>query len=395
MDACIELACLQSASGNTATHSTNGSVSGSGSLGTIGLASTSTIGTSGDAPMVSSNPTSVGQSISAVTVNAVGTGSGTAQPPNCYVIVTLKEASRMFIHLDMHYQHSLDQRRPPRPSRTSPEHLVSPGLSVGTDSSQSISFMHQSGNRVNDASLKLRAAAAAAAAAVALERLAGQPDAPARHWLDYLARYLCLPSVGWSSTSVPISPRLCARIRPVFLYRNVKKCVDRLTRQAMHRRCRQLISTGDVQPEELAISSLATTSGISSTEQAQPSEPIADSLAPSQSDSVPLLFGAAGFERDAWELMRSVFRNELTRKEVSILWLIFYSNYTYFFICMPSIWITQFNKRWNRYNYFLGVHADITRFCYIRKNDLRREWYWINLYTTKRFEKCISFGRCH
>ncbi len=83
----------------------------------------------------------------------------------------------------------------------------------------------------------------------ALERLAAKPDAEARHWHDYLARYVHTP--GCWAAGLPRSASFCARVRPVFLYRNVRRCVDRLTQKAVRRRQQELVDTGDTQPEEV------------------------------------------------------------------------------------------------------------------------------------------------
>lgn len=69
---------------------------------------------------------------------------------------------------------------------------------------------------------------------------------PARHWSDYLTAHF----IWTMGHTVP--ERVSSLIKPVFLYRTVRCCVDKLTRIACLKRQQDLVTTGDTQPEEVS-----------------------------------------------------------------------------------------------------------------------------------------------
>ncbi|VDK87216.1 unnamed protein product [Dibothriocephalus latus] len=137
--------------------------------------------------------------------------------------------------------------------------------------------------------------------------------AEARHWYDYLAKYLLLPGC-W--TAGPLSSSVLARIRPVFLYRNVKRCVNRLTQQAVLRRQQELITTGDPQPEEMLLRRLSETSETPLQIDEQPELAASSSPEAATPSHVPGVGLKGNLEKDIWELMVGVFRNNLTHTEL-------------------------------------------------------------------------------
>ncbi|KAH8859958.1 Paired amphipathic helix protein Sin3a [Schistosoma japonicum] len=125
-----------------------------------------------------------------------------------------------------------------------------------------------------------------------------KPNPSIRHWYDYLTTHL-----SWTIGYVPHS--ICSRIRPVFLYRNVRRCVNALTRNALQRRQQLLIDTGDVQPEEVLLQ------GLVSSDDKNPFT--ANNSKTSEQFKSP---STSNFKRDVWEFMIRVFKNDLTHKEL-------------------------------------------------------------------------------
>uniref|UniRef100_A0A0X3PJQ5 Histone deacetylase interacting domain-containing protein n=1 Tax=Schistocephalus solidus TaxID=70667 RepID=A0A0X3PJQ5_SCHSO len=201
--------------------------------------------------------------------------------PNCYAMVMLRNASKFLIRL-------LD------PSVV---------LNCTNDSHAPLCYspVHMHPNTAPEEGVR---------ATHALQRAINDSSAEARHWYDYLAKYLLLPGC-W--TAGPLSPSVLARIRPVFLYRNVKRCVNRLTHQAVLRRQQELITTGDPQPEEILLRRLSETSETPLQIDEQ-HEPAASSTPEAATPSQVGLKG--NLEKDIWELMVGVFRNNLTHTEL-------------------------------------------------------------------------------
>ncbi|BHF57887.1 Paired amphipathic helix protein Sin3a [Sparganum proliferum] len=204
--------------------------------------------------------------------------------PNCYAMVMLRNASKFLIRL-------LD------PS-------VVLNCTSDTHAPRCYSPVHVHPNPAPEEGAR---------ATRALQRAINDSSAEARHWYDYLARYLLLPGC-W--TAGPLSPSVLARIRPVFLYRNVKRCVNRLTHQAVLRRQQELITTGDPQPEEVLLRRLSETSEtplqIDEQHETAASSP-PEAATPNELSGVGL---KGNLEKDIWELMVGVFRNNLTHTEL-------------------------------------------------------------------------------
>ncbi|CAH8841345.1 unnamed protein product [Trichobilharzia szidati] len=190
--------------------------------------------------------------------------------PNCYLIVVLSEASTMLIRL----------MKPAHPTKCESE--------KGHDAcfySNHINFIPSDTSNPSDREFLHR------------EKL--KSGVSIRHWHDYLTTHL-----SWTLGYVPHN--ICSRILPVFLYRTVRRCVNALTRTALQRRQQLVIQTGDTQPEEILAQGIAST-GEKSTESVGSSENQEQRFkSPSSSN----------FERDVWEFMIRVFRNDLTHKEL-------------------------------------------------------------------------------
>ncbi|GAA56196.1 paired amphipathic helix protein Sin3a [Clonorchis sinensis] len=175
--------------------------------------------------------------------------------PNCYAIVMLSEASTMLIR------------------------LISPTVgSAGYDSS-TVPHVCLSSHRP---------AYPAPSSAPSASSVA--PSGPARHWFDYLNAHLV-----WTIGYVPRD--VYSHIRPVFLYRTVRRCVKALTYAAYRRRQQQLVETGDTQPEEATGTDTESACSSRNAESASSSSSIT-------------------FEHDVWEFMCHVFKSDLTRKEL-------------------------------------------------------------------------------
>ncbi|CAL8109151.1 unnamed protein product [Calicophoron daubneyi] len=229
--------------------------------------------------------------------NGMGTGHGNGNGsngfspalPNCYALVMLKEASTMLIRLI-------------EPSIHSDKCDVESAQHVCPVSHQAHWNVHTS--QASESPSKLAAD----------EKRGLGLDKPARHWFDYLAAHLI-----WTLGYVPHN--IGSRIRPVFLYRTVRRCVNALTRRAYLRRQQQLVETGDTQPEEILVKAFtqpakSETEGVTeNTESTQPR--IKDNDADEKACS-PESDGSStvSFEHDVWVFMCHVFKSDLTRKEL-------------------------------------------------------------------------------
>ncbi|KAL7063042.1 hypothetical protein AAHC03_01798 [Spirometra sp. Aus1] len=176
--------------------------------------------------------------------------------PNCYAMVMLRNASKFLIRL-------LD------PS-------VVLNCTNDTHAPRCYSPVHVHPNPAPEEGAR---------ATRALQRAINDSSAEARHWYDYLAR-------------------------------NVKRCVNRLTHQAVLRRQQELITTGDPQPEEVLLRRLSETSETplqidEQHETAASSPPEAATL-----NELPGVGLKGNLEKDIWELMVGVFRNNLTHTEL-------------------------------------------------------------------------------
>ncbi|KAF8569084.1 hypothetical protein P879_01231 [Paragonimus westermani] len=134
-------------------------------------------------------------------------------------------------------------------------------------------------------------------------------NAPARHWHDYLRAHLV-----WTLGYVPQS--IINLVRPVFLYRTVRRCVKALAQRAFRRRQQQLIDTGDTQPEELLLKSINPCDRLDGNSQVQMLEEISDSESVCFSKNSDNVASTVNFEHDVWEFMWHVFKSDLTRKEL-------------------------------------------------------------------------------
>ncbi|CDS40373.1 paired amphipathic helix protein sin3b [Echinococcus multilocularis] len=213
-------------------------------------------------------------------VDNVGSGAqptfpSRSQVPNCYTLVMLRQASKLLIRLhDPTYVINTcvaAQQNPPEASAYSPPPRIIPPPSPGEE----------------------------ARAASALKRAEVGDEHEIRHWYDYLARYLLIPGCWMAG---PVSAALIARVRPVFLYRNVRRCVEQLTRQAVERKKEEAIATVDPQPEEVLLNSLAH----NTSKENEESTTQVDSTSAEQEN----------LEKDTWEVMARVLRNSLSRSEV-------------------------------------------------------------------------------
>lgn len=185
--------------------------------------------------------------------------------PNCFTIVMIRQASKLLIRLnDPHYMINTYLATPPQSDKSTEYRESDPRIVLPPSPNTEIK------------------------ATRALKRAEEGDTGEIRSWYDYLARYLLIPGC-W--TAGPISARLVAEVRPVFLYRNARKCVKELTKQAVERRTSEAVVNIDPQPEEVLLRS---------------SEAGEDPSQPEQED----------LEKDIWEVMRRVLRNSLTRSEI-------------------------------------------------------------------------------
>lgn len=243
--------------------------------------------------------------------NNVGSGAqptipSRSQVPNCYTLVMLRQASKLLIRLhDPTYvinTCAAAQQNPHEAPAYSPPRIIPPP-SPGEE----------------------------ARAASALKRAEVGDEHEIRHWYDYLARYLLIPGCWMAG---PISAALVARVRPVFLYRNVRRCVEQLTRQAVERRKEEAIATVDPQPEEVVIvffvtclhhfsllHSFAVVSFycifkvlLNSLARGTSKE---NEESTTQTESTFVEQG--NLEKDTWEVMARVLRNNLSRSEVRLI----------------------------------------------------------------------------
>lgn len=175
-------------------------------------------GPGGSNANLSNNSTAL--SHSSGTSNGNTTSSGSLQTlPNCYALVMLNEASTMLIRL------VAPTTCPPNCDIAETQlrscmvhHMVHwPSCAI----QQSTSTMDSSGN-------------------VGLFH-----QTPARHWADYMNAHLL-----WTTGYMP--QNIARNIRPVFLYRTVRRCMNALMRTAYRRRQQELVETGDTQPEEVS-----------------------------------------------------------------------------------------------------------------------------------------------
>ncbi|EUB64910.1 Paired amphipathic helix protein Sin3a [Echinococcus granulosus] len=212
-------------------------------------------------------------------VDNVGSGAqptfpSRSQVPNCYTLVMLRQASKLLIRLhDPTYVINTcvaAQQNPPEASAYPSPPRIIPPPSPGEE----------------------------ARAASALKRAEVGGEHEIRHWYDYLARYLLIPGCWMAG---PVSAALVARVRPVFLYRNVRRCVEQLTRQAVERKKEEAIATVDPQPEEVLLNSLAH----NTSKENEESTTQVDSTSAEQEN----------LEKDTWEVMARVLRNSLSRSE--------------------------------------------------------------------------------
>ncbi|XP_018650355.1 putative sin3b [Schistosoma mansoni] len=217
-------------------------------------------------------PSSTSQNNTNVTSN-----SNTTSWPNCFLIVVLSESSTMLIRL------------------MKPVHSTK----LEGEKSYDSCFPYSSHATLNPHSLLVSSEDPGIVdREVHLHRENLKSNLSIRHWYDYLTTYL-----SWTIGYVPHS--ICSRIRPVFLYRNVRRCVNALTRDALQRRQQLLVDTGDIQPEEILSQGLVS-SGVKNPISANKSETDEQFKSPN----------ASNFERDVWEFMIRVFKNNLTHKEL-------------------------------------------------------------------------------
>lgn len=186
--------------------------------------------------------------------------------PNCYTFVMVRQASKLLIRLnDPNYMiNTLN--------RSLPQDAESPDYEEHKPSCSNITLPLSPRTRVK--------------AANAFKRAEEEDTGEIHSWYDYLARYLLIPGC-W--TAGPVSANLVAEVKPVFLYRNVRKCARRLTNQAVARRMSEAIATIDPQPEEILLRSAEAGEGSSEQED---------------------------LEKDICVIMKRVLRNNLTRSEI-------------------------------------------------------------------------------
>ncbi|VDL18018.1 unnamed protein product [Hymenolepis diminuta] len=186
--------------------------------------------------------------------------------PNCYTFVMVRQASKLLIRLnDPNYMiNTLN--------RSLPQDAESPDYEEHKPSCSNITLPLSPRTRVK--------------AANAFKRAEEENTGEIHSWYDYLARYLLIPGC-W--TAGPVSANLVAEVKPVFLYRNVRKCAKRLTNQAVARRMSEAIATIDPQPEEILLRSAEAGEGSSEQED---------------------------LEKDICVVMKRVLRNNLTRSEI-------------------------------------------------------------------------------
>ncbi|KAF5398402.1 Histone deacetylase interacting [Paragonimus heterotremus] len=228
----------------------------------------------------SSNQSGSNTSISGGQTNGGGSTAVTSMNiPNCYAMVMLTEASTLLIRLVL-------------PS-TTPEGCESGIISHSCPAAHQ-SFHPVASTLDRDHTLSKRIICS---------------NAPARHWHDYLTAHLV-----WTLGYVPQS--IITLIRPVFLYRTVRRCVKALTQRACRKRQQQLIDTGDTQPEELLLKSINPCDRLDGNSQVQMLEEISDSESVCLSKNSDNIASTVNFEHDVWEFMWHVFKSDLTRKEL-------------------------------------------------------------------------------
>uniref|UniRef100_A0A183AH49 Sin3a_C domain-containing protein n=1 Tax=Echinostoma caproni TaxID=27848 RepID=A0A183AH49_9TREM len=170
---------------------------------------------------------------------------------------------------------------------------------------------------------------------------------PARHWSDYLYAHLL-----WTSGYMPHN--VARHIRPVFLYRTVRRCMNALTRAAYRRRQQELVDTGDTQPEELLMktSQVIAASAIHSADEASDADERQEtgSVCCSKNGN-----DATNFQQDVWEFMCHVFKSDLTRRELF--------RDTYSSDCMQSTdrLTSKNNPRAHKINWSVGSYGIFVR----------------------------------
>ncbi|CAH8605591.1 unnamed protein product [Dicrocoelium dendriticum] len=271
----------------------------------------------------SNNGNSIGSSTqSGTAISSSGQGNGcpssSTNVPNCYAIVMLTEASALLIR------------------------LISP---INIEGSLSDSMPHICNASHRDFN-------------------SGQPslgkqsltlDVPAKRWLDYLATHLV-----WTLGFIPRD--VVSRVRPVFLYRTVRRCIRSLTRSAYHRRRQELVDTGDTQPEELLYQALTACDSSGTNLQDESASKLGlsethtgdmDSSCESRTSDEPV--STVNFEHGVWEFMRHVFHSDLTRKELF--------RDTYSSDCMQSTdrLTSRVNPRTHKINWSVGSYGIFIR----------------------------------
>uniref|UniRef100_A0A0R3TSE7 Sin3a_C domain-containing protein n=1 Tax=Rodentolepis nana TaxID=102285 RepID=A0A0R3TSE7_RODNA len=186
--------------------------------------------------------------------------------PNCYTFVMVRQASKLLIRLN------------------DPNYMLN---ALNRSLSQDVEpFDYEERKPSCSSSVLPLSPRTRVKAANAFKRAIEEETGEIHSWYDYLARYLLIPGC-W--TAGPVSANLVAEVKPVFLYRNVRKYVKRLTNQAVARRMSEAIATIDPQPEEILLRSAEAGEGSSEQED---------------------------LEKDICVVMRRVLRNNLTRSEI-------------------------------------------------------------------------------
>ncbi|TPP64857.1 Paired amphipathic helix protein Sin3a [Fasciola gigantica] len=279
-------------------------------------------GPSGSNANLSNNIIVPSHSSGALNGNATSTGLPQTLP-NCYALVMLNEASTMLIRLVIPTTcpSTCDAAEtPPQPCMV--HHMPHwptciTQQSASTDCTGNVGLFHQT---------------------------------PARHWADYMNAHLL-----WTTGYMPHN--IARHIRPVFLYRTVRRCMNALTRTAYRRRQQELVDTGDTQPEELLMkaSRVIVSSAMNSTDDGSDAGDTDERHETDSSCFTKNGKNANDFQQDVWEFMCHVFKSDLTRKELF--------RDTYSSDCMQSTdsLTSKVNPRAHKINWSVGSYGIFVR----------------------------------
>lgn len=209
----------------------------------------STVSTSGSGSCSTNNSNSgvLNNNVGSNGLSSSNNGGNCFNQPNCYLMVMMSEASSVFIRL----MHPISLNKCDKAknhlvchSHTCNSHMIPMDVHNDEDG-DIINNNHLSDIVHNDGIISTNGVSPAYVdQKLVLHRKHFKVDSPIRHWYDYLTVHL-----SWTLGYVPHN--IFSRIRPVFLYRTVRRCINSLTKEALVRRQQELVDTGDTQPEEV------------------------------------------------------------------------------------------------------------------------------------------------